>query len=117
MQKALDNSWLKYDMRAAPDGVDRDQLAIQLFEVIRAEYGPLEVSQEETIYLVEMNVASESDDFAWRVRVTHSIDLDFCSVSDKRESNRVELKLDRELRPVGDVSWERLKAFHIRQDR
>ena len=74
----------------------------------------MEVSQEETIGVSEFLPVSGSGNVAWQVKFAHSIDLDFHSITDKRESSVVNVFLDRNLCPVGSAKWSRLKSFHAR---
>ncbi len=54
---------------------------------------------------------TDGDLSGWRVCFNHHIDLDFYSISDKRESSLVELNVDHDLSDVREVKWTPYKRF------
>ena len=112
IQDAIARCRLTVALHMCPPNLDSDLLLVRLHEVVRDEYSPLDPWQQETISLKEITPLDPGSDVGgWRARFLHSIDLDDCSISDKRESSMVELTIDHDFSLVSNVRWKPLRRF------
>lgn len=117
IKEQLDRGTLRLDLHCAPLEIDRDVLITRLFEAVRGEYSPLDVSQSEGISVKDMSPHDTSRaDSPWLIEFNHWIELDWHSISDKRESSRVDLTVAHDLSAVLDVRWTSLTRFRARPE-